>query len=102
MHNVRRAGLLVPCVAGPRRNLADPSHRCHIQRGAAQSQRWHCQTVCRAKGQEEKEKDIVGGIDINQEGDIWEGELVGIVVKVTLLHWVNCGEQQKHDTPAVT
>ena len=52
------------------------------------------QTVFRAQKQEdqeealevvEKAKDIVGGIDINQEGDIWEGELVGIIVKVSML-----------------
>lgn len=41
--------------------------------------------ICGAQKQEDKEKDIVGGIDINQEGDIWEGEAVGVAVKVSML-----------------
>ena len=63
---------------------------CQQQHAARSSSAGRPQTACRAQKQDEKEKekDIVGGIDINQEGDIWEGELIGIVFKVTLLHWL--------------
>lgn len=80
---VLRSKLATSCTTSTSTRCA-----CQQQHAARSSSAGRPQTACRAQKQDEKEKDIVGGIDINQEGDIWEGELIGIVFKVTLLPWL--------------
>ena len=44
------------------------------------------QYICRAQKQEEeeKEKDIVGGFDVNAPDGFWESEAVGVAVRVSV------------------
>ena len=54
---------------------AEPRSNCRSQRPARQ-------LVCRAQQQDEKEKDMVGGFDVDSPAGFLESEAVGIVFKV--------------------
>jgi len=51
-------------------------------RSSCRSQRPARQLVCRAQQQDEKEKDMVGGFDVDSPAGFLESEAVGIVFKV--------------------
>ena len=64
-------------------SFSEPQLTSQRKYGSRSSASQQSSIICQAQKQEDKEKDIVGGIDINQEGDIWEGEAIGIAVKVS-------------------
>ncbi|DBA98672.1 hypothetical protein WJX77_004312 [Trebouxia sp. C0004] len=63
---------------------AEPRSSCKRQRPARQ-------LVCRAQQQDEKEKDMVGGFDVDSPAGFLESEAVGIVFKVGFFLFVSAG-----------
>ena len=53
-------------------------------------------TLCRAQKQDEKEKDIVGGFDVDSEPGFLESEAVGIIFKVLFFLLETCSTPTAH------